>query len=378
MSDTEKEVVEQELEPQVEGQQEEGSEPEEPQTLRGQLEQNFEADRKAAEKAAKPKKYQSRAREADAEEETPAEVPPAEQSETSAPEAFAKEAKAEWANVPPSVQAAILKREQDMEKGVNELKSKYSDMDKVLQPHLEAIRAQGHTPAEAVNQLFAWMMALAGNPDQAFPALAQSFNYDLSKAIGQQTQQPQQEGQEQPPEISPEDLPPGVSQYISGLEQKLQQFEKSFNEKFTGLEHNFAAQSQAKTQEILDNWSRDKEYYEDVREMMAQLLQSGAVPLDSKGQVDLDAAYDRAMWAHPEVRAKVLAAQEQQRQTEAKNKAEAEKKAQAEQAAAARKAGVSINSSSPGMSGAASSGKPGKRKSVRESIMEAREQLSDT
>lgn len=364
-------------------QQQQQEKPVAPKDLRGQLEKNFEDDRKAvaekdkaAAKTGKGKQYQSQARQLAAEEGTEGTEPPQQQEQptVAAPEAFSKEAKAEWASVPPTVQAAILKREQDVAKGVEELKSKYSDIDKVLQPHDEAIRRHGHSRAQAVNQLFAWFQALAANPQVAFPALAKSFNYDLTGAptLPAQTQQQQQPGGVQPPG----EVPTAVQQYITSLEQRMGQFEKQYTEKLYGLESSFAQQSQAKTQEILDSWSRDKPHFQDVRQLMASLITSGAVPLNN-GQVDLDGAYSMAIYANPEVRAKVMAEQEKARADELKKKQDLERLAQSKQAEAARKAGVSVGGGAPGAVGAGKPGKPGVKKSVRESLMEAREELSN-
>ena len=83
---------------------------------------------------------------------------------------------------------------------------------------------------------------------------------------------------------------------------------------------------------------------------MAQLIQSGAVPLKD-GQVDLDGAYDMALYANPEIRAQVLAAQEAEKAKQLKAKQEAAKKAQEAEVAKARKAGVSLGGGAPGERG---------------------------
>jgi len=151
---------------------------------------------------------------------------------------------------------------------------------------------------------------------------------------------------------------------------------QAFAQELTGLKGTFQQQSEAKTNEILANWSKDKPHFESVRGLMAQLIQSGAVPLKD-GQVDLDGAYDMALYANPEIRAQVLAAQEAERVKQLKAKQEAAKKAQELEVAKARKAGVGLGGGAPGEPGAAPGGKKGKGKSVRESIMEAREQLTE-
>lgn len=309
-----------------------------------------------------------------ADAETPeadAEVTP-EQPATAAPEAFSKEAKAEWAKVPPTVQAAVLKRETDVARGVEELKGKYKDLDTALTPHMPAIRQNGHTPAQAVTQLFSWFQALAGNPDAAFPALAKSFGYDLAKLVPQAQAAPAgaQEGAQPPAPI-----PPEVQRYIDDMRKQVDELKTVMGQQLGEVKTTFQRESEAKTNEVLMNWANGKTHFEKVRGLMAQFIQSGAVPLKN-GQVDLDGAYDMAVYANPEVRAAVLAEQQAAADKARKDKAAADQKKTQEAADKARKAGVSIGGGAPGAAAAASRPK-GKGKSVRDSIMEAREQLTE-
>lgn len=361
--------------------------------LRKQLEKNFETDRKATEKADKAAaaKKPAAAKETKriaggAELEAPeAEAEPVEGAEgeaekkpaTPAPEAFSKEAKAEWAKTPPAVQAAILKREIDTAKGVEELKGRYKDIDSALAPHINAIRQHGHTPAQATAQLFGWFQALAANPQVAFPALAKSFGYDLAKFVPQQ-QQPAAAGdpaaQQQQPAVGA--IPPELQKYIEDLKSEVGQLRQAFSQELTSVKGTFQQQSEAKTNEILMNWAKDKPHFEKARGLMAQLIQSGAVPPLKDGQVDLDGAYDMALYANPELRAEILAAQEAEKIKTAKAKAAAAAAKQQEDVNKARRAGTSLSGGAPGEAGAPAA-KKGKGKSVRESIMEAREQLTE-
>ena len=267
----------------------------------------------------------------------------------------------------------MLKREADMAKGVEELKGKYKDIDTAFAPHMDAIRRHGHTPAQATAQLFGWFQALAANPKVAFPALAKSFNIDLATLIAQPQQQQQPAGGEQQQPAGA--IPPELQKYITDLQAELGQVKQAFTQEIGGLKSTFQQQSEAKTQEILSAWSKDKPHFEAVRGLMAQLIQSGAVPLKD-GQVDLDGAYDMALYANPQVRQQVLTERQEAAKAASLAKAAAEKKAQQEQAAGARKAAVSVNGGAPGGVGAAQAKPKGKGKSVRESILEAREELS--
>lgn len=358
--------------------------------LRQQLEKNFETDRKATEKRGSAAQKSPRRVAGGAELVEGGEVQPPEGAEVvagaegeappaaiapvgPAPEGFSKEAKAEWEKTPAKVQEAVLKRENDMAQGVAALKGRYTDLDQALQPHMEAIRRHGHTPAQAVNQLFSWFQALAQNPKVAFPALAKSFNMDLNALVGPAGQpQPGTEGQQPVGAI-----PPELQKYITDMQQEVLNLKQAFGQEVNGLKSTFQQQSEAKTQEILTNWSKDKPHFDAVRGLMANLIASGAIPL-KEGQVDLDGAYEMAIYANPDVRTQVLTAQQDAAKKAADAKIAAEKVAQQTQADKARKAAVSVGGGAPGAPGGNIAGKPlAKRKSVRESIMEAREELQN-
>ena len=365
-------------------------------SVRQSLEKGF-ADARLAERPA-PKREKKPARAADemraeAEGSQPAETPaettgeaaaPAEEApKTAAPTAWPKEAKEAWQALPPQVQAAVLKRETDVQKGVDELKGKYAEIDGAIAPHIDAIRRHGHTPAQAVNQMFSWFHALAGNPDVAFPALLRSFNFDPRRLVPQAQPQAAQPGNQQPPAAAvgadgkpvaqPADaVPPAVQNYINQITNKLSQLENAFSQKIGAVESTFQQQSEAKTQEVLMGWAKDKPHFEKVRVLMSQLIASGAVPLKD-GRVDLDGAYDAAIYANPEVRGALQA--DQAKAAQAATVAAAAKEKAAQQAAAdkARKTNVSLAPSAPGQ---AVQPKAKKGRSVRESLKDAMEELS--
>ncbi len=299
-------------------------------------------------------------------EETPPATPP--QPQQAAPEGFSAEAKAEWGKTPPTIQQAILKREQDMSRGVQELRQRYQEIDQALQPRMDLIRRHGHTPAQAVNQLFAWFEALSANPQQAFPALMQSFRVDPRQIFGTQ-QQAQQQGQPQEP------VPEATQQYINSLEQKFNQLSNAVAQKFGTLESTFQAQSEAKTKEILNNWAKDKPHFEEVRVAMAHMLSSGLVQPLPDGSADLDKAYDMALYAIPDVRTKILSEQQAKDQAERKAKADKERKAQQEAAVKARRASGGLGLSAPGNT-APPIADTKRGKSVKESLREAMDQFS--
>jgi hypothetical protein len=291
------------------------------------------------------------------------------------PASLAKELHAEWANAPKAIQEAFIKREQDMQRGVNELKERYSKIDEALAPHSEALRQMNATPAEAVNRMFLWFKALANSPAQAFPGLAQSLGFDWNRLIQAATQGGQQQQQDQGQQQQQQEvIPETVKNYIGQLEQRIQQLDG----RFSGIQNDIQASNMAKTQENLSLWSKDKEFFQEVRQDMAALIQAGLIPPLQNGQVDLDTAYERAIHYNPEVRAKVLAKQQQANQEAQQQATSAATTARQQQTQKARKAASSIPAAqAPGQVPTTPPKKPGQRTSVRESLKAAIAELRD-
>src|SRR5262249_50718650 len=88
-----------------------------------------------------------------------------------APNSWTREARVEWAKLPPRVQQEIAKRETDMQRGVDQLKQGYREIDEALSPWHGEMQSFGKTPAQTIDQMFKWYAAMAQNPDAAFPAL---------------------------------------------------------------------------------------------------------------------------------------------------------------------------------------------------------------
>jgi hypothetical protein len=259
-----------------------------------------------------------------------------------------------------------------VQRGVDELKGKYADLDQALAPHVAVIRQHGHTPAQAVQQMFAWFQALQANPDAAFPALAKSFNWQPKQpqsAAQAATAAPAVGADGKPLEQAPPVIPDQVQQYIEGMRQELAQLRYGVSQQLGGMQQNFQQQQEAKTNEILANWSKDKPHFEKVRGTMAQLLSSGAVPL-IEGRVDLDAAYAKAVRINDDVFAEVQAAERTKADAEAKAKIDAKAKADEAAAKAAKVAAASVGPGAPG-SAAATASKNTKKRSVRESLLAA-------
>ena len=237
------------------------------------------------------------------------------------PKTWRPEAAAKFAALPPEVQQEVLKREEDIFKGLESYKADASigkAFKGVVQPYLQVFQSQGIDPMQQVSGLMRAHVALAtGTPEQK-----QQFFQHLAKEYG----------------VDLDTEPPYVDPQVAGLQKQLSDLQSRLN----GREQHEANEARSKLQAEIDSFASDPahQYFDEVANDMAGLLRSGAAK-------DLKDAYDKAIWANPITRAK-----EQARLTadaDAKAKAEA-----AERAKQARRAtGANVRSSAKAASGTA-------------------------
>lgn len=250
-------------------------------------------------------------------------TPPAEEGEGALqpPKTWRPEAAAKFATLPPEVQQEVLKREEDIFKGLESYKADASigkALKGVMQPYLQVFQSQGIDPMQQVSGLMRAHVALAtGTPEQKqqfFQHLAKEYGVDLDVEA------------------------PYVDPQVAGLQKQLSDLQSRLN----GREQHEANEVRSKLQAELDSFASDPahQYFDEVANDIAGLLRSGAAK-------DLKDAYDKAIWANPITRAK-----EQARLTaDAETKAKAEA---AERAKQARKAtGANVKSSAKAASGTA-------------------------
>lgn len=227
--------------------------------------------------------------------ETPAETP--------APRTWRPEAVASWASLPPAVKAEVLKREEDMFKGIEGYKAdaKFGQAFKsVIDPHLPLLRQHNINPVAQVKGLMdAHVMLATGSAEQKaalFRKLADDYGVDIG-AIPERVY---------------------VDPQVSALQKQTAQLQ----EKLTGWEAKAVDEARGKIQAEIDSFASDPKhtYFNEVANDMVGMLKSGAA-------ATLKEAYDKAIWLNPATRAK-----EQSRinsEAAAKAKAEADEKAKA-------------------------------------------------
>lgn len=230
-----------------------------------------------------------------------------------APRTWRAEAAAKWATVDPEVQAEILKREEDIFKGLEGYKADAEvgrGFQRAIQPYTQMLQAAGIHPVQAAQHLMASHHALStAAPEQKlamFQKLAQDYGVDLGALSGE---------------------PAYVDPQVAALQKQLGDLQS----RLTGRERQEAESARASLQREIDTFAADPAhaYFDEVASDIAALLRSGAAK-------DLGEAYDKAVWANPVTRAK-----EQSRlAAESAARARAEATAKAEQARKAASANV--------------------------------------
>jgi hypothetical protein len=267
-------------------------------------------------------------------------VPGAQAPTTDAPypNSWKAEHRAKWDQLPPDLRQYITERETQIHKGMtaaDEDRTFGKSMKDVVSPYMAEIRAQGGEPMGVMRDLLNTAYVLnKGEPGQ---------KVELFTNLMQQYR------------ISPQDLfnrlqggQPQVDPQVSQLQARLDQIER---ERQADVQY----RKQAEEQEALGTIEAfasqpGHEHYERVRRDMGLMLQNGQA-------ASLQDAYDRAVWADPELRSTMITATTQTDQ--AKREAEA-----AARTAAARRAGSSVS----GSPGAASPAAAQNNRSLREEL----------
>lgn len=235
------------------------------------------------------------------------------------PDTWSKEAQAEFAKLPPQVQAEVTKREGDIARYVaqtNERVKMADGFERMLAPHMQTLNQYGVNPWQYVDTLIkSHQTLLFGAPEHkahlAF-ALLKDAGIDVSKLAGG----------------NPLDAitPPNAEN--ARLQARIHQLEQMM----TGVSSDIQAQRLAETEQDVAAFAADpaNQYFNEVAPEIATLLKSGVCKT-------LKDAYDKAVWANPVVRQKEIA----RLNGEAQKRAEQQRKQQLDTSRRAARVNVS-------------------------------------
>lgn len=217
------------------------------------------------------------------------------------PRTWSKETHEIWNKLTPEAQAQIERREEQIHKGIEQYREHSGlgkELNEVLHPYMPIITAQGLTPAKAVHSLLNAHYRLTQGPVEQRQAAYQQLGVSMGLV--------KPEGQA-PMDPALQELQRQVQSLTSSLTEKQQRDFKEAETRVSAQVTEFAAASP---------------YFDEVAEDMMPFLHAG---------MELNAAYDKAIWANPVTRAKETARlqneAEKNLREKSKQEAEAAKKA---------------------------------------------------
>lgn len=202
-----------------------------------------------------------------------------------APTSWSPKMREKWSSLDPDVRKEIVRREEASVVGVRKLQEEFQPIRRFaesLSPFIQEARQLGADPGQYMQRVMSAERELRSqDPNQRFNALlniADTYGIPIRQYLGGQAPQQQQQ----------QAVPPALQQELAAMRQWREQ------------------QEQQTIAQQIESFRKDKEFFDDVRGRMADLMDSGAAKT-------LDEAYETAIWANPEIRSVLLSRQEQER-----------------------------------------------------------------
>jgi len=185
------------------------------------------------------------------------------------PPGWAPEAKADFANLPPHVQAAIVKREQEVDNGFKVLQD-YKGLDEFT----PLIKHAGTTHAEVMRKAIDWEKSLKADPVNTVLHVARISGVDIVRLAQMVQQNPQAAQQMQQPAPQPQ----------INVEQTVEQVLRK-----------------------RDTETQVQSFLADPKNTHAEAVIDDMVALINAGRAkDLQSAYDMATWMRPDIREQLI------------------------------------------------------------------------
>ena len=222
-----------------------------------------------------------------------------------APQSWSATEREAWASLPPAAKAAVARREKEIATALNEaapLRQRDAAWSQVLTPHLPMIQSMGRNPLQVVHEhLQTGAMLRNGTPGERAKVIAdiiQTFGGDLDLINAHLSGQPAQQQQQPQAHMDARAIAEQVRrEVLEGIQKERGQ-----------------AAYHRSAQEVEDFASQAPEFFEDVRQDMADMMELAA----RRGiELSLEDAYNRAVKVHPEV-SRALQQREEARQANAR------------------------------------------------------------
>lgn len=205
-------------------------------------------------------------------------------SQDKAPSSWTPKARESWAALPENVRQEVLRREEDSVKGIRQLQEQmapYTQFAGTLEPFIKEALDNRTDPGQYIGNVMQAERSLrSGTAEERFSSLveiAESYGIPLRKIINDAVGQ----------EVIPH---PSLAPQRQALPAEVQR-ELDEGRKFRETYQNTQEQDSIKA---IEEFSKDKEFFDDVREDMAALMDMGRA-------TGLQDAYDKACKINPAV-----------------------------------------------------------------------------
>lgn len=260
-----------------------------------------------------------------------------------APASWSAEDSAVFNKLPRDAQAVLARRESERDadyqrksQEIAEIGRRYEALDRVLEPRRQALRQQGVDEARLIDMYFAIDEGMSRDPVNTLRAIAKRFDVDLT-SLNPASGSPDEDLED--PALA------GLNKSLSSLQDQLAEMKAERDREITEAQAQQRAQLQAEVNAFRDavdeTGALKHPHYDTVRAQMGVVFRSGAAKT-------LEEAYAQAVWAHPELRQRML-----EDEVHARTRADAERRKQ--EAEKASRAAVSVTGA-PGATAAPSSG----------------------
>ena len=197
------------------------------------------------------------------------------------PRGWSADEKATWSTLPPAIQAAVSRRESEINEGARQWSEQRQTYERVLSPVAELSQQNGLSVEDGITRLLTVERRLASDGPNMIRELAQAYGVDLVALVnGSPQPQPQQAAQQFDPNVIPQLINQSLSQALAQRDE------------------------QTALQRTIDDFQRQPghEHFAEVKVLMGHLL-------TSQQATDMQDAYDKAVWANPATREKLQSLQ---------------------------------------------------------------------
>ena len=246
-----------------------------------------------------------------------------------------------WGKLPEEVKAEVNRREREIQNGLQQAsghRKVAEEYYRVVAPFQDLIQAQGSNPAQAIHQLMSTAAVLTNGSQQKKAETVRNIINEYGVDIPTLDKILSGEPVKDDPNAS----------LLTAMDEKLAPMNE-FMGRVTSMQQGNAQQMNTEADQSIDEFAENHDFYEDLRDDMADLLEMSA----NRGRsMSMEEAYEKAGAAHPEI-SKIMS----------QRKAADENKLTAEAAQKKRDAASSVRGS-PG--GQKNTGAEGSMRSVME------------